>query len=840
MNEIGYILNINSLLTIFDRHIVKSIMKLVLLFLCIGIYYCTLVQYKSGTIIKQIATINSGSTTLHLVIQIPQIVDQPEYEYYRPCNYGLSLQTDLAHVGVPLSDWPGVMERFKKLCKMFTKIKKLNLQLRTAYVDKIENAREAEKLLSKNSSRKKRSIFSAIRHVFNIGDYNEQLRLQNLVETLQTDQISTQGELVGLKFVIAHQAEKIKVLQQSAHQVVQVMDSIVAFSNNLSKVINIDHTLKHYHDNMIFDMVTAGIFTNQLLQEYSGIVNDQIQAFALLTRHYLPPSMISPQDLKVILEKLVIQLTSRYQFLSLQYEHIQMYYAMNNIDLVVENNHYYIQIPVLLKMFEQQFQLYELQPFYLPLPNQNDKLMKVIHQPFVAVNQQAGTFLTLKHNWRKQLNCVGKHTVFCNGVITEHYTNAGNNCEFAIVSNDTNGIKNYCEFAIVRNEAVSPKIHNIGDNRILLENPHGARVYQKCMDSTKKTFITQELLVEIEVPCFCVLFTETFTTTLITSDVCITTPEVKMYNAMDNILFLNMLLNDTVRDNITITMIPQLILPDLIQDFDIDDDSNLLNLKDVLNAHRSKYYHTARSQLNRHENMMESYPIVRIGAIIAPAVAVVVIGVIIYVSVRTKKLGQLISLLSLSKTIEAAPISSTTENADYYDFFTNICTVILLVLWALYLFLRYYKFFCRVRRTITLPFNECVSASNPPSWKLVLYLSSFNTYCYLYIDQILRYPDQVITSFINTELSLTFHSNICNTYVSLNNPDITLITKGESFLLPTAIAIPCILKHTVQSILASDCKVQLMIGSGSHFQVLPISSISTRLPSPVNEEETEL
>ena len=523
MNKIGYIV-----LTIFDRQIVKSIMKLVLLFMCIGIYYCTLVQYK------QVVTINSGSTTLHPVIQIPQIVNQPEYEYYRPCNYGLSLQTDLAHVGVPVSDWPVVMDRFKKLCKMFTKIKKLNLQLRTAYVDKIENARGAEKLLSKNSSRKKRSIFSAIRHIFNIGDYNEQLRLQNLVETLQTDQISTRGELVGLKFVIAHQAEKIKVLQQSAQQVVEVMDSIVAFSNNLSEEINIDQTLKHYHDNMVFDMATAGIFTNQLLQEYSGIVNDQVQAFALLNRHYLPPSMISPQDLQAILDKLVIQLTSQYQFLSLQYEHVQMYYAMNNIDMVVKNNHYYLQIPVLLKMFEQDFKLYELRPFYLPLPNQDNKLMRVLHKPFVAVNQQAGTFFTLKHNWRKQLNCVGKHVVYCEGVITEQYTNSGHNCEFAIVSNDTNGIKKYCEFAIVRNTAISPKVHNIGDNKILLENPHAARVYQKCMESTKKTFITQELLVEIEVPCFCVLFTETFTTTLITSDVCITSPEVKMYNAIYN------------------------------------------------------------------------------------------------------------------------------------------------------------------------------------------------------------------------------------------------------------------------------------------------------------------
>ena len=35
----------------------------------------------------------------------------------------------------------------------------------------------------------------------------------------------------------------------------------------------------------------------------------------------------------------------------------------------------------------------------------------------------------------------------------------------------------------------------------------------------------------------------------------------------------------------------------------VKDESNVLNLKDILNAHRSQYYHTARNTLTRHETL---------------------------------------------------------------------------------------------------------------------------------------------------------------------------------------------------------------------------------------------
>ena len=154
-----------------------------------------------------------------------------------------------------------------------------------------------------------------------------------------------------------------------------------------------------------------------------------------------------------------------------------------------------------------------------------------------------------------------------------------------IVQDKTNDIKQHCEFAIMEKEQLSPRLHNIGDNRVILEYPKEEKVFRKCKDDIQEKLVTQEILV-----CFCSLYSESFTTTMITSGNCITTIEVKLYNAIDNIIFLRLLLNNlTIESNIATNLIPKLHLPNLIQNFMVKDENNLLNLKCVLKAHRSQY-----------------------------------------------------------------------------------------------------------------------------------------------------------------------------------------------------------------------------------------------------------
>ena len=105
----------------------------------------------------------------------------------------------------------------------------------------------------------------------------------------------------------------------------------------------------------------------------------------------------------------------------------------------------------------------------------------------------------------------------------------------------------------------------------------------------------------------------------------------------------------------------------------------------------------------------------------------------------------------------------------------------------------------------------------------------------MYIIEIITYPDSIVTKSQDTNLYLTFHSNLCNPYLTISNKDITLISKDYRYLIPSAIAIPNILKHTVKTILNSENKANLMVGAGNCFQIIAIKTLANDMIPPVTE-----
>ena len=64
-----------------------------------------------------------------------------------------------------------------------------------AYEEQIDKSLDAIGLLTQ-ASRDNISIFSVLRYAFNIGSYNKQTKqLESVVENLETDQITTEGDI---------------------------------------------------------------------------------------------------------------------------------------------------------------------------------------------------------------------------------------------------------------------------------------------------------------------------------------------------------------------------------------------------------------------------------------------------------------------------------------------------------------------------------------------------------------------------------------------------------------------------------------------------------------------
>ena len=69
-------------------------------------------------------------------------------------------------------------------------------------------------------------------------------------------------------------------------------------------------------------------------------------------------------------------------------------------------------------MYDAKFRLYSLQPIHLPLPNQENQWMIAIHKPYIAVNIDSGTYMTLNDNWNETLECQGRNNLNCKAIIT--------------------------------------------------------------------------------------------------------------------------------------------------------------------------------------------------------------------------------------------------------------------------------------------------------------------------------------------------------------------------------------------------------------------------------------
>ena len=106
-----------------------------------------------------------------------------------------------------------------------------------SYEEQIDKSLEAISLLT-HASRDNRSIFSALRHTFNIGSYNKKKQLKSVVMNLESDQISTEGYIIKMKFIITHQEDRIEQLQKSAAHITDLLQDMNVYSNELVDMLN--------------------------------------------------------------------------------------------------------------------------------------------------------------------------------------------------------------------------------------------------------------------------------------------------------------------------------------------------------------------------------------------------------------------------------------------------------------------------------------------------------------------------------------------------------------------------------------------------------------------------
>ena len=772
-------------------------------------YTSSYIQYSSGTVIKEEHVINTGRVKVSMLVKIPAIPAIYTPTYPKPCNLVQQFSMDLLIANI--TERATFVNEFIQMCKNYGRLKRLNLEIRKYYNAKISRAKDSIVLLTRN--RQKRSVFSFIRHALNIGDYTTQQKMRAQIATLENDQFTLSGAMQDMQFQIIHQSRRLSLLDNAINQIHTMVDSIQLYLNENVDRNNAKEIMDKYKQVFLHETIHSGMITNQFLSMLNDELEMREQSLALLSRHYLPVELVKPVDLQGLLRKFEDMLSVEHPSLQLVHKTIYDYYSVKNVHSVILNETFYVRIPLLLNFENQDFTVFSINAFYLPLPA-NDAAMKIQHNPLIAINKQSRTyFLPTVSDLQ---NCAGNKKLICNDLIhLEEHLDTSKSCEVAIINNNTNHIKDYCDIGLKKLENISPEILSVSTNEVIIINPAKDKLYEQCDNGKSRMFVSDQFLVHTTIGCFCWITSDTLTTATFVYEKCINTSVSTTFNPMENFLCISLLLNDTNFREFNSTIIQKLHLPETSMEYDLKDDSDLINLKKIMAVSERGLARTIHSRVSTNESALQNISIFKVFAMIVPVVLIVVAILTIMFMIKTKKIGQMVALSSIVKGSNAMPIGNR-EGYAYMDLITDVLMLLIVVLVVIYWTIKNYRQIIRFKNVISLPFSECVSTKRVKSLKIVLYIANLKDYCYLYVDELpFCLPHEILIRGKRQDFNITLHSGCVSSYVTLSNKlKISLRANADqTYDLPQAVAISMIQSYTVKTILSGNYVSKLLVGS---------------------------
>ena len=768
------------------------------------------------------ATANVGHVKTNMIIKIPKIWTIDEPVYLKPCVLVHQFVHHLGYANVTDSD--RLLTHFNNVCADYARIRHLNEGVRRYYRERIITAEDSIKVLFRTT----RSVGSFIRHSLGVADHDQQLKLKKKITNLQNEDFHIRGLIDDLDFRILFNSERLVRLERAATNAASMIENSARYFDRVTEQFNGQEILLQYKHVMLQDALNSGLLTNQFLELLTHEMEVRVDALATLAKHYLPVDLVPAQDLETMLDNLQSELSSAHPSLVMVHKSIYDYYGIKNVHSVVQNETIYINVPLLLNFVGQDFHIYKLQSFYLPVPGEEGEVaMMVQHRSHVAVNHQAGTYFL--PSTRDINKCFGSHKkLVCNDHRpTIRYIEGSTNCEVAIISNNTDNIKNYCDIGVKTMDNITPEIIYTDTSRVIIVNPNKNKIFQYCDENRTGTFISSAFLVETSVKCFCWIGSSQLISPIFVYKGCVNTERKEIYQPIRNVLYISLMLNDTSYRNIKPSdffLLEKLKLPKQIADYSLKDHSDYLDLKKLVLAQKRGFRNSIHDRLNIHDDAVKHINIFKTLAMFIPVVIIIVIIITICLVLRTKKIGQLVSLLTLAKPTDALMLGDNTCGT--LDLIAE-CMILLIAISILAYWCA--KKYCLLRKFVnvmSLPFTECINTRPSQKLQLILYISNLRDYSYIYIDSLQFCLPQDISVLGDTkDFEINLHNSMCTSYVSISTKlSISLKNKNQIYSFPRVMSVPILQKYTVQSILNSDYSVQILAGNNNIYRVYDITT----------------
>ena len=204
------------------------------------------------------------------------------------------------------------------------------------------------------------------------------------------------------------------------------------------------------------------------------------KAIRILSKGYLPISLIPPSKLEAILVQVKAALTKTNKDYDLVLNRLYLYYDMKFVMFGIDNQkNFIIQFPVFVQPYTQtKLTLYEIETVPMPILDANDKAQSYtqlkIKKPYIAVNEE--TYISLHPQELNTCKRIG-YEHFCEELFVVKSKHKYS-CASAVYFNLEYEIKQNCEFNFHFNKTnVMPSVLDGGHQIILANWPSYKRIF---------------------------------------------------------------------------------------------------------------------------------------------------------------------------------------------------------------------------------------------------------------------------------------------------------------------------------------------------------------------------
>ena len=708
------------------------------------------------------------------------------------------------------------------LCKLYTSLASTFKKLYHVSQKQIAEIYESMRLLSPDNfntkTRQERSLFSAMRWLFNVASLSDQKKLKRRVESLEESDWELENQMRGLHFIVTEQNERLVNHSKAIRQLQRFMTN---FNRTLSII---DDRLRHQdeaiqYNAQLFHQISSKFNLNLHISDtVLDYARQRLQALALLHNNQLSPILVPVQ----ILRNALIDYNEHLESINSIHrarvdDALGLYYLQNSANFYVNGTTIYIEVDI---HFHTNF--YHLVQFSsIDTPAGSHVTRLDLQKTYVAISKDHSHYTIMDTTNLKACDVIQGH-YYCPGIQIIRPMRA-DTCIAAIMLHNTTQIDKLCTTRIYTTKHLVPDINPINNSHIAIYNYRNDTLQEVCTHSRFGSTLPPFPIVLHQPRCACRIESQTFKSSPIFVNDCdmsstqpITVPPSPMINALFS-LHVEHPGAPPSRKNASLPLLP---FEDLVY---VPDGTPLSTITSAYNrnyyhAHRQQHLATNKSIISRHGTLIFSI----ITAIVIIIIIVVVLGW------RTSRLATLFGLSRITPA-SATPFSNLEQCEPTILYYITLASATLLLIYLIY---KYFRHITNIYRN-GLELLSCHRFAPSPKTDIILRIAS--------VQHAILLPAGHITSsdasFLVPEdlqmCRLTLQLGWCNNFITTHPARLYISCNGNIFHFPTSFSLKWFQVRTVKKILAKPHTLSVLVGNTGIYRQFKLFDVQPPSPEDV-------